>query len=57
MAIRRLLLLLVAFLASYPFSFLAVATIAYLAHLPFAWRAWNRAQARSAHGPAHASDA
>lgn len=35
--------LLVALLASYPFSFLAVAVIVYLAHLPFAWRAWRRA--------------
>ena len=40
--------MLVALLASYPFSFLAVGTIAYLAHLPFAWRAWNRADAKGA---------
>lgn len=40
--------LVVAFLASYPFSFLAVASIAYLAHLPFAWRQWNAAAARAA---------
>jgi CDP-diacylglycerol--serine O-phosphatidyltransferase len=39
--------LLAAFLASYPFSFLAVGSMLYLAHLPFAWRAWNRAEARS----------
>ena len=39
--------LLVAFLASYPFSFLAVGAILYLAHLPFAWRAWNRAAVKS----------
>jgi CDP-diacylglycerol--serine O-phosphatidyltransferase len=39
--------LLVAFLFSYPFSFLAVGSIVYLAHLPFAWRAWNRAAASS----------
>jgi CDP-diacylglycerol--serine O-phosphatidyltransferase len=39
--------LLVAFLFSYPFSFLAVGSIVYLAHLPFAWRAWNRAAANS----------
>ena len=38
--------LLVAFLLSYPFSFLAVGAIAYLAHIPFAWRARNRAAAR-----------
>ena len=31
--------LLVALLASYPFSFLATAAVAYLAHIPFAWRA------------------
>jgi CDP-diacylglycerol--serine O-phosphatidyltransferase len=40
--------LLVALLASYPFSFLAVAVLAYLAHLPFAWRAQARAEARDA---------
>ena len=40
--------LLVALLASYPFSFLAVAAIAYLAHIPFAWRARKRAEARAA---------
>ena len=40
--------LLVALLASYPFSFLATGSIAYLAHLPFAWRAWNRADAKAA---------
>ncbi len=39
--------LLVAFLFSYPFSFLAFGSIVYLAHLPFAWRAWNRAAANS----------
>lgn len=40
--------LLVAFFASYPFSFIALGSIAYLAHLPFAWRLWNRAQVRNA---------
>ena len=35
--------LLVALLASYPFSFLAVTGFAYLAHIPFAWRARNLA--------------
>ena len=40
--------LLVALLASYPFSFLAVTALAYLAHIPFAWRARNRAEARAA---------
>ena len=40
--------LLVALLASYPFSFLAVGAIAYLGHLPFAWRAWERAASRAA---------
>lgn len=39
--------LLVAFLASYPFSFLALGSIAYLLHLPFAWRLWSRARART----------
>lgn len=39
--------LLIALLASYPFSFLAVAALAYLAHLPFAWRAQARAYAGS----------
>ena len=43
--------LLVAFLASYPFSFLALATIVYLAHLPFAWRARGRLEAASAAQP------
>jgi CDP-diacylglycerol--serine O-phosphatidyltransferase len=38
--------LLVAFLLSYPFSFLAVGAIAYLAHIPFAWRARDRAAGR-----------
>lgn len=36
---------LVALLASYPFSFLAVCAVAYLAHVPFAWRARRRAEA------------
>lgn len=40
---------LVALLASYPFSFLAVAAIAYLAHIPFAWRSRKLAAARVAH--------
>jgi CDP-diacylglycerol--serine O-phosphatidyltransferase len=43
--------LLVALLASYPFSFLAVGSILYLAHLPFAWRSWNRASAGWASAP------
>lgn len=34
--------LLVAFLLSYPFSFLAVGAMVYLAHIPFAWRARSR---------------
>ncbi len=38
--------LLVALFASYPFTFLACASMAYLAHLPFAWRAHARAAAR-----------
>ncbi|SEQ83716.1 CDP-diacylglycerol--serine O-phosphatidyltransferase [Faunimonas pinastri] len=32
----------VALLASYTFAMLAVGAIAYLLHLPFAWRAWHR---------------
>lgn len=39
---------LVALLASYPFSFLAVSAVAYLAHIPIAWRARRRAEARFA---------
>ncbi len=39
--------LLVALLASYPFSFLATAAVAYLAHIPFAWRARQRAEAKA----------
>jgi CDP-diacylglycerol--serine O-phosphatidyltransferase len=37
--------LLVALLVSYPFSFLSVAAILYLAHIPLAWRARKRAEA------------
>ena len=39
---------LVALLASYPFSFLAVAALAYIAHIPLAWRAQRRAGERAA---------
>ena len=42
-----LAVLLVALLLSYPFTFLAIASILYLAHLPFAWRTWNREDATS----------
>jgi CDP-diacylglycerol--serine O-phosphatidyltransferase len=42
--------LLVALLASYPFSFLTVTGFAYLAHIPFAWRARNQAEARATQG-------
>ena len=38
--------LLIALLFSYPFSVVALFSLGYLAHLPFAWRAWNRADAR-----------
>lgn len=38
--------LLIALLASYPFTFLAVVSMCYLGHLPFAWRAWGRADAK-----------
>jgi CDP-diacylglycerol---serine O-phosphatidyltransferase len=41
--------LLVAVFASYPFSFLAAAGIAYLAHIPLAWRAHARAKAKAVH--------
>jgi CDP-diacylglycerol--serine O-phosphatidyltransferase len=37
--------LVVALLVSYPFSFLSVTAIVYLAHIPFAWRAQRRARA------------
>jgi CDP-diacylglycerol--serine O-phosphatidyltransferase len=40
--------ILVALLASYPFSFLAVSALAYIAHIPFAWRAQRRAEGRAA---------
>jgi CDP-diacylglycerol--serine O-phosphatidyltransferase len=42
--------LLVALLASYPFSFLSVTAVLYLAHIPFAWRARKRAEALHAEG-------
>ncbi|MGH6922380.1 MAG: CDP-alcohol phosphatidyltransferase family protein [Propylenella sp.] len=42
--------LLVALLASYPFSFLSVTAVLYLAHIPFAWRARKRAEALHAQG-------
>lgn len=42
--------ILVALLASYPFSFLAVAALAYIAHIPLAWRAQKRAEERAATG-------
>jgi CDP-diacylglycerol--serine O-phosphatidyltransferase len=35
--------LLVALLASYPFTFMAVGVVLYLLHLPMAWRLWERA--------------
>lgn len=38
--------LLVALLLSYPFSFLALAAVAYLVHIPFAWRHQARLAAR-----------
>jgi CDP-diacylglycerol--serine O-phosphatidyltransferase len=43
--------LLVAFLFSYPFTVFALLAIAYLAHLPLAWRAWNQANERHARDP------
>jgi CDP-diacylglycerol---serine O-phosphatidyltransferase len=39
--------LLVAILLSYPFSFLSLVAIAYLAHIPLAWRYRNRLAAQS----------
>jgi CDP-diacylglycerol--serine O-phosphatidyltransferase len=40
--------ILAALLASYPFSFLAVSALAYIAHIPLAWRTQRRAEARAA---------
>lgn len=40
--------LLVALLASYPFTFLSIGAVLYWAHIPFAWRARNRAAAAAA---------
>lgn len=40
--------LLIALLISYPFSVLTVGVICYLAHLPFAWRAWRKRNAAEA---------
>jgi CDP-diacylglycerol--serine O-phosphatidyltransferase len=37
--------LMIALLISYPFSVLTVGVIFYLAHLPFAWRAWRKRHA------------
>lgn len=44
--------LLVALLLSYPFSFLAVAAVAYLVHIPFAWRHRARLATQSGGGSA-----
>jgi len=43
--------LLVALLVSYPFSFLSVGALLYLAHIPFAWRARKRAEGLAAERP------
>lgn len=40
--------LMIALLASYPFSFMAVVSVLYLAHLPFAWRMWGTRNAATA---------
>lgn len=40
-------MLLFALFASYPFTFIAVGTLLYLAHLPVAWRAWQRQAAKA----------
>jgi CDP-diacylglycerol---serine O-phosphatidyltransferase len=48
--------LLVALFASYPFSFLAIAAIAYLVHIPFAWRARRCAAARANAAPEEIED-
>ena len=37
-----LAVLLIALLISYPFAILTAGVVAYLAHLPFAWRGWRR---------------
>jgi CDP-diacylglycerol---serine O-phosphatidyltransferase len=47
--------ILVALLASYPFSFLAVSALAYLVHIPLAWRAQKRAEERAATGTPEAT--
>jgi CDP-diacylglycerol--serine O-phosphatidyltransferase len=43
--------LLVALLLSYPFTILTIAALAYLLHMPFAWRAHGRAAARASQAP------
>jgi CDP-diacylglycerol---serine O-phosphatidyltransferase len=47
--------ILVALLASYPFSFLAVSALAYIAHIPLAWRAQKGAEERAATGTPEAT--
>lgn len=42
--------ILVALLASYPFSFLAVSALAYIGHIPLAWRARKNAEERATKG-------
>ncbi|MDH3194796.1 MAG: CDP-diacylglycerol--serine O-phosphatidyltransferase [Hyphomicrobiales bacterium] len=37
--------LMIALLISYPFSVLTIGVVSYLAHLPFAWRAWRKRRA------------
>lgn len=41
-------MLLFALFASYPFTFIAVGTVVYLAHLPVAWRSWRRHMEKAA---------
>ncbi len=42
-----LCVLLFALFASYPFTFIAVGSLLYLAHLPFAWRSWRLQAAKA----------
>ncbi len=48
--------LMIALLISYPFSVLAVGVIFYLAHLPVAWRAWNKRNAAETASQAKADE-
>jgi CDP-diacylglycerol--serine O-phosphatidyltransferase len=45
--VLALCVLLFALFASYPFTFIAVGSLLYLAHLPFAWRSWKLQAAKA----------